>query len=454
MTKFLWIGAIAVAALGGCAIYHPRPLPTAPDYRRNLAQLTVDTRRLPFPQLRGHHFDATDGLDLTEVATLAVVNNPDLRAARDRAGVAHAQAFAAGLLPDPQLGASQDFPRESDPTLVTAYGASLAYDINALIASAPLQAARAQARSSDLELLWAEWQVIAKARLLFVQVRTHARQAKLLGDEQALFRDRYERTHAAVVAGNLAADEAGAYLAALQSLEQRRNDLERRLNDERHALDALLGLAPDVKLDLRGDMPLPALDVTAVRALLPGVPQRRFDLLALQAGYRAQEARVRQAIFGQFPALNLGITAARDTGGVRTLGYAIALTLPLFDGNRGAIAVARATRQRLYDEYQSRLDVADSDADRLLAADALLDTQARRQRQTLAELGRTAASARAAYDAGLIDALHYTDIETALIEARLEADDLDLRRREQRIALQTVIGATLPLPRVPEEKSP
>ena len=34
---------------------------------------------------------------------IAVVNNPDLKAMRGQLGVAEAQAFAAGLLPNPQF---------------------------------------------------------------------------------------------------------------------------------------------------------------------------------------------------------------------------------------------------------------------------------------------------------------------------------------------------------------
>jgi hypothetical protein len=40
---------------------------------------------------------------MDEVAMIAVVNNPDLKATRDQVGVAEAQAFAAGLLPNPQF---------------------------------------------------------------------------------------------------------------------------------------------------------------------------------------------------------------------------------------------------------------------------------------------------------------------------------------------------------------
>jgi outer membrane protein, heavy metal efflux system len=38
---------------------------------------------------------------MDDIATIAVLHNPDLKAVRATVGVAQAQAFAAGLLPDP-----------------------------------------------------------------------------------------------------------------------------------------------------------------------------------------------------------------------------------------------------------------------------------------------------------------------------------------------------------------
>ena len=69
----------------------------------DLHALNIDAGKMPLPELRTHRFDPDDGLDITEVAMLAVANNPDLRLARDDAHIARAQAFAAGLLPDPQI---------------------------------------------------------------------------------------------------------------------------------------------------------------------------------------------------------------------------------------------------------------------------------------------------------------------------------------------------------------
>jgi outer membrane protein TolC len=45
-------------------------------------------------------------LSLDEVAILAVRNNPDLKAKRQRASIARAQLYAAGSIPDPQLSAN------------------------------------------------------------------------------------------------------------------------------------------------------------------------------------------------------------------------------------------------------------------------------------------------------------------------------------------------------------
>ena len=56
------------------------------------------------PELAAYRFDGRDGLETMETAMLAVVNNPDLKTARPSASIAHGQAFAARLLPDPQVG--------------------------------------------------------------------------------------------------------------------------------------------------------------------------------------------------------------------------------------------------------------------------------------------------------------------------------------------------------------
>ncbi|WP_447411797.1 TolC family protein, partial [Clostridium perfringens] len=73
----------------------------------------------------------------------------------------------------------------------------------------------------------------------------------------------------------------------------------------------------------------------------------RTDLAALRQGYSAQEAAVRLAIIQQFPTLDLTVNANRDSAGNVLTGPAVAFTLPLWNRNRGNIAIERTTREAL-----------------------------------------------------------------------------------------------------------
>ena len=92
---------LASAVLTACQSYEPAPLGERPELLSDVAALTISPLDLPLPEVDAHPFDPSRPLDMDEVAMIAVVNNPDLKAARDQVGVAEAQAFTAGLLPNP-----------------------------------------------------------------------------------------------------------------------------------------------------------------------------------------------------------------------------------------------------------------------------------------------------------------------------------------------------------------
>jgi len=94
------LGLIVPLLLNACATSRAQPLSEGPDLRDRVPALSIDARTLPLPALRRHVFNPADGLDLTEDAMLAVVNNPDLKARHRKAGVAQAQVFAVRLLPE------------------------------------------------------------------------------------------------------------------------------------------------------------------------------------------------------------------------------------------------------------------------------------------------------------------------------------------------------------------
>jgi cobalt-zinc-cadmium efflux system outer membrane protein len=443
-----WVLAAILACLAGCATYREKPLET--DAASSATPFYVDAATLPLSALREHRFDPGDGLDQTEVAMLAVANNPDLRLLRDDLGIQRAQAFAASLLPDPQLSFGQDLPVSSGPGLVNAFTAGITQDISALLLrSITMRASRLDTRKLELDELWAEWQMVAQARALFNQVRADQ---KLLQELQTLLPDR-ERLSKAVQgelqAGNLTSDVASGPLLAIADLQRQIDDTAQKLNLERHRLQLLLGLNEHTELRLVDD-PAPTEAAQMMPAdidqRLAALPERRPDLLALRIGYQAQEAKLRQAVLKQFPTVSLGLSYARDTSNITTRGYNIGLTLPLFDRGRGAMAVETATRQRLFDEYQSRIAAAHSEVDRIRLDLPDLMRRAQQAESDAERLRLEQQAATQSFADGMLDWNAYVTLSTASVARRMEAVQLALTLQEQQEMLRTLLGNELPAP--------
>lgn len=432
------------AVIAGCASYRPQPLDTNPALP-SAVRLTVDPAHMPLPQLRRHRFDPSDGLDGDEVAMLAVANSPLLQVARDNAGERRAQAFATGLLPDPQLSGNRDHPVNGSG-VQDAYGLGAAFDLGAIIQHGAAQEAAAHdIRSADLELLWQQWQVAGEARLLYTRIITLQQAHTLLAKEQQLLDVRQRHIEAAYAAGNVTADTLSGDLLALQGVQQRLADLKRQLLAQRHVLNALLGLDPETRLSLVPEPLAASLPDAEVERELRQLAQRRADLLALQQGYAAQEARVRQAILAQFPVIDIGFNRASDTSGIVTNGFSLTLNLPLWNRSQGPIALERATRQRLRDEFHLRLTDAYSLGHQLLDDGTLIAQQLAQARRAEQAAEQTAHAAQRAFAAANMDENSYLQLVTAATDKRLEVLALQQTLTEQRIALSLLLGSAAPL---------
>ncbi len=421
---------LAAAAVASCASYSPLPLPRASELAASVAP------------------GGMSPLDMNAVATLAVLNNPDLTAARAAMHVARAQAFAAGLLPDPQLAYSGDYKMDRDipPTdprypEYDAYGLGLSVDLQALLTHSSLKAAAGAAyEQARLDLLWQEWQTVAEARTLYVAQSLAAERVAFLAPAERLYAQELERSRRALAAGNATLEQASADLAVLIDVRTQRGAADRGLSQAQHALRALLGIRPDVQLPLSSLAPPELPTRAAVQSALARLAQSRPDLRALQAGYRAQEARLRAAVLSQFPDVSIGVTRARDVSDVHTTGFGVTLTLPLFDRGRGNIAIQSATREQLRAGYLARLDQAAADSGRLWDETRLLDAQLRDLHQRLPRLRASAESARRAFQSGDFPAASYL----TLVESYLAAEGTRLELLQDlwsdAIALATVLG--------------
>jgi outer membrane protein TolC len=366
-----------------------------------------------------------------------------------KVGVAEAQALQAGLLPNPRF--SFDFGSlVSGPGMTNSMLIGFAQEILPLVTLSARKAdATATQRSVELDLLWQEWQVVSQARLLFVRIISYGQQLSILQRSRKLFQDRYSVTSTAMNRGDETLQTVTPDLVALRAracaAETQQRDLEQLILKTKHDLNAVLGLLPEADIDL-GSLPtLLRIDGRTLAPVLRDLASRRPDLLALKAGYDAEEARVRISVIEQFPRLSIGSNNAKDTTPIYTQSVAVTMTLPLFDQNQGKIAVERATREQLRAEYQARLDEAYAGAARLLTEIRLLEGQYEASRKSEQELRTTATTVESAFQAKNIDERTYIDLRSTLLAQELASAKLGQAILEQRVLLQTLIGSHLPV---------
>ena len=119
-----------------------------------MAEVRVRAASLRRPFLHNIPFNPSDGLSPDEAAVLAVIANPELKALRDRRGVAAAQVLQAGLLPNPDFSYSLDAPVGGVRAgKVTAFGLGLDWEVSRLLGrNARPEAARDESAALDPDI--------------------------------------------------------------------------------------------------------------------------------------------------------------------------------------------------------------------------------------------------------------------------------------------------------------
>ena len=436
------LAVLLLFALAGCARYLPLSLGTGTDALAapEVEVLARQASTIERPWLKPAALDLAAPLGLDAVAALAVLNNPDLAALRSRAGVAEAQVFAAGLLPDPGISVGADQVLAGPDLLLNVVGA-LALNLQALHARAVTrERALAEARQVRLDLAWAEWQTAGEARIEAVRVRGLARERVLADAADLSARSLLERTLRAAGRGDLAGEAVQSARLAADDAARLRNGTERDLAAARLALVRLLGLPPETPLRLAATPP-PATPLPAA-ALFTLARVNRTDLQALRAGYAAQEASVHKAVLDQFPTLALTVNANRDSAGNTLFGPAVDFTLPAWNRNQGGIAIEHATREALKAEYAARL--FDTRAQIAAAVTAMNTGCAQRDTslRALPALQAHAAASRRAAERGDLSSATAEVAEQALRDRRLLLAQLERTLAEQAIALELLSGTT------------
>ncbi|WP_413624565.1 TolC family protein [Luteibacter sp. Lutesp34] len=422
---------VVLLTLGACAHYSRLPLNPETRYAPSLNALR-DSPAAAAP------------LTQADVTRLILQNNRSLRLASLHQTEARSQASARALPPNPSFAGSLGY-LLSGAGDVTAWTAALAQPINGWIT---LRARRAEARATtaevDASLAWEAWQTIAKGRQLVVDIKLNETLLTLQSDLAKTLGTQWQTVAAAEQRGDMDATMTAPMAQAAADATLAVTETRRALATQRRDLSALMGLSFDAPFALATLDPLKPLDDTKARQAIEDLPAHRPDLIALAMGYDVEDARFRAAVLSQFPALSVGYDASQDNSRVTNGGPSVTIDLPIFDRGRAQADAQGATRQRLHDEYGNRVADATDEARALLAASAI-------SQKDLRELERSAAMtpdrAREAADAlarGDLERGVFTALKIASLSRRIDALKTELAVREQRIALETLLGIGMP----------
>lgn len=423
--------ALPALLLAGCAHYAALPLATTPPLAPSLAALEPATISPP--------------LSVEQVVSLALANNPDLKATRLKHEIAAGQTRQAGTLPNPSLSASF-LPLLSGAGTVPAWNLGITQDIKSLITYRSRRRAAADSEQQvAADIVWQEWQVAGQARQIATDLIMGERSRPTYVAAYRLLTERNAKLEQALAARTVTLVTVAPDRVALQAARTALDALDQRQLSLMHRLDALLGLRPGVVVPLAPNADLPPFDPVVIRADLATLPDRRPDLIALRMGYAAADEQFRQAILSQFPDLVLGGSIASDNSKVINGGPNATIGLPIFDRNQGNVAITRATREQLHADYAARLAAATGAVEAMLGEMEQLSAQLAVARRDLPAARVAAERAQAAFGAANLDERGYVDLVSNRFTKEQEIMTLELGLLDRQIAIQTLIGAGLPV---------
>jgi NodT family efflux transporter outer membrane factor (OMF) lipoprotein len=456
-----WAATLAVL-LSGCSLAPPLKVPEVPAGSA-YKEMGPWTQAQPADRLpRDSWWALYDTPELADLAQQLLAGNPTLAAAF--AHYAQAKALSdqarAGLFPSLGLNASTSRARESahapliGPTTPRYYnddtlGGTIGYELDLwgqIRNQVAAGEANAQASAADLEN--ARLSLLAQLVDDYVQLRSLDRENTILDDTVTAF-DRAlkitEQRHGAGIAPGLDVAQAQTQVAAARA--QAAQILAQRALME-HAVAALLGVSASnfaIKPALV-DIKLPQIPVGVPTTLL----ERRPDISGAQRRMIAANANIGVARAAYFPSLTLN-----GQGGFQSTSVSNWLTAPssfwaigpnallsLFDGGlrRAQVAQARAEFDASAADYRGVVVAAFQQVEDDLSSLNHYYDAAQQEKAAVEAAQRTLDLSMALYKQGAADYLTVVTSQTALLQAQLQALNLDTLQLRASVDLVRALG--------------
>ena len=426
---------LCTLALSACSTAPPRPEPNyLPD--RQQSQVVESARR--------HNIDLSAPLTAKDLASIAVLSNPELKVLRASENLANAQVFAAGLFPDPSFSLGVDNPINGSG-LVNAISASIGLDVGALLTrSSTLSASEAHLQSVRFDIAWAEWLTAENAKLLASQISYLRKIHHLSETALALSHDELMRTETAVLRGDLPRSAIQLPLLVNTDARSQSRNTESLLLVATQELHRLMGLPPSVGLTLASPTPTTEqLELPVTDALFKLATIHRADLAGMRMERKSAAENTNTARMKQYPLPVIALNAARDTGNLKTLGPSVSITLPLWNRGRGDLAIAQATEEQADAAYSARLLNIYADLDAAYSALLLVNKQARDATEIALQMDALVSGTLAAVARGDYAASQSNELRIASINKHIQAIELAMKQAELLIALELNLGVPL-----------
>ncbi|MAW61712.1 MAG: hypothetical protein CMJ94_12900 [Planctomycetes bacterium] len=432
---------VSGVVLGSCAQVAPEE-----DYRRTAAALQEASGRADWASPTEKALDAeaiealfAEGLSMEEALQITLQAQPRLRARYLEVGVAHAEFVQAKLLANPFFDFAARFPSGGGGTVLEAI---LGFELLDLWQAPRRRAwAERQLDATVLQIAWEASAALDQTRHAYLQVvtadvalaleqelATHARA------QQELVEQRRQAGAADLAAVQRAALETSEAELAVQSAALAATRARSELGKALGWSGSLDGIA--LQDDTFGAWLVALQEDSALAFSEEGLRQDlagRLDLRALRQSVEALEARLAWEEARVFPRASAGLNFERS-GGVKELGPALSVQLPVFDRNQAQIARA----ELLLEQARLLEQAACADA----AQDLRLAWQRFEQdRRALVDTGRTLHEAARGVEQSVEEA-RQIGAATQMDVLRARADRLRVERTMLQLRAEFALAAS------------
>lgn len=388
--------------------------------------------------------DALDGgLTRHEAVTVALLNNAELRAQLQALGIAGAQLAQARRYSNPELDLSLQFPEHQRGNELEI---ELLWNLADLWRVPPRKdMARADYHRTVAQVSSAVLNTVADARRAHDQcviLSAVRRQSDAL---MAAVRDLRDQIHARFEYGYTTELERSHADADVSRAAMEFAESDAAVRVAIAGLRRILGLGPDVGMEIAGDLPgLP--DTLWDEADLAAYAlTHRPDLRAARLGVRVSEASLALERRSTWGAVSLGPAYTREPDSSALFGLALSVELPVADDNRAMRAKARAelhqSRASLSAmEAQVREDVAVA----LARLDLAMDNERLLRTEIIPACQRAVDHVTLQYNQMQLNLSDVFKERVALNEAMKEHLLARLRLQAALVELEFVVGGRLP----------